>query len=55
MGFSQNWLRFCKAEDEYFACRYNLLQYEEILGDDLKLACYESDMSPAPAAPASGT
>ena len=38
MNFSENWLRFSKVEDEYFICRYNLMQGKEALADDLKLA-----------------
>jgi hypothetical protein len=38
MDFSENWLRFSRVENEYFTCRYNLMQDEKALADDLKLA-----------------
>jgi hypothetical protein len=38
MSFSENWLRFFKVENEYFTCRYDLMQDEVALVDNLKLA-----------------
>jgi len=35
MAYSNNWLQFCKAEDEYFTCRYDFMQNEEEMVKDL--------------------
>ena len=38
MSFSEKWLRFHQADQDYFTCRYDLMQDEEVLADDLKSA-----------------
>ncbi|TVT41810.1 hypothetical protein FNT36_10330 [Hymenobacter setariae] len=37
MDYSSAWLRFCKAEEEYFASRYDFVQNEMLMVSDLNL------------------